>query len=215
VIARGVIFDLDGVLVRTDDLHFCAWRETAAAEGLAFDRAMSDRLRGRGRADSLSVILRANGAERDGAAFERILASKNERFRSRLAGIDGTLLCPGVVDLLAGLGAGGVPMAVASSSRNAREILSSTGIAGAFACVVDGTDTVRTKPEPEVFLRAAAGLGLEASACVVVEDAAVGVEAALAAGARVLGVGPAGEVGRAHRVVGSLAGLDAAGLLRV
>lgn len=213
--ARGVIFDLDGVLVRTDELHFRAWRETAAAEGLRFDRAISDRLRGLSRVDSLAIILEANGVTRDAAGFDQIATFKNERFRSSLSGLDGSLLCAGVLALLAGVGAMGVPMAVASSSRNAREILAATGIAGAFACVVDGNDTVRTKPEPEVFLRAAQGLGTEPSGCVVIEDAAAGVEAALSAGMRVLGVGPGNEVGRAHRVVASLTEVDAAVLLRV
>jgi beta-phosphoglucomutase len=212
---RAVLFDLDGVLVRTDEFHYCAWKSVAEEEGLRFDRAINDRLRGVSRMDGLAAVLEANAIEMGETDRVALAWRKNERFLSLLEGLDGSAVCDGVEALLSGLSAREVPMAVASSSRNARVILERTGLAGAFACVVDGNDIDKAKPDPEVFLRAAAGLGATPEGCVVVEDARAGVEAALAAGMRVVGVGGDKDVGRAHRVVGSLVEIDAGLLVEV
>jgi len=211
---RAVLFDLDGVLVRTDEFHFCAWKSVADDEGFRFDRAINERLRGVSRMDGLAAVLEANLIEMGETERLALADRKNERYLSLLEGLDALAVCDGVEALLTGLSARRVPMAVASSSRNARVILERTGLAGAFACVVDGNDIEQSKPEPEVFLRAAAGLGVEPRACVVVEDARAGVEAALAAGMRVVGVGEV-EVERAHLVVGSLTEVDAGMLIGV
>jgi beta-phosphoglucomutase len=211
---RAVLFDLDGVLVRTDEFHFRAWKLIADEEGLRFDRAINDRLRGVSRMDGLRAVLEANSIEMGETERVALAGRKNQRYLSLLEGLDRSAVCDGVEALLSGLSVREVPMAVASSSRNARVILERTGLASAFACVVDGNDIEKSKPDPEVFLRAAAGLGAPPGACVVVEDARVGVEAALAAGMRVVGVGGV-EVGRAHRVVGSLVEVDAGSLIGV
>jgi beta-phosphoglucomutase len=212
---RAVLFDLDGVLVRTDEFHFRAWKFVADEEGLRFDRAINERLRGVSRMDGLAAVLEANAVVMSDVERVALAERKNERFLSLLEGVDGSAVCEGVGALLTGLSAREVPMAVASSSRNARVILERTGLAGAFACVVDGNDIDKAKPDPEVFLRAAAGLSTTPEGCVVVEDARAGVEAALAAGMRVVGVGGDKDVGRAHRVVGSLVEIDAGLLVEV
>ncbi len=212
---RAVLFDLDGVLVQTDEFHFCAWKSIADDEGLRFDRVINERLRGVSRMDGLAAVLEANSIEMDETERVALAGRKNERYLSLLEGLDASAVCDGVEALLSGLSARQVPMAVASSSRNARVILERTGLAGVFACVVDGNDIERSKPDPEVFLRAAAGLGVDPGACVVVEDARAGVEAGLAAGMRVVGVGGEKEVGRAHLVVRSLMEVDAGMLVGV
>ncbi len=212
---RAVLFDLDGVLVRTDEYHYRAWKSVADQEGLRFDRAINDRLRGVSRMDGLAAVLDANSIEMGETERVALAGRKNERYLALLEGLDASAVCDGVETLLSGLREREVPMAVASSSRNARVILERTGLAGAFACVVDGNDIARSKPDPEVFLRAAAGLGALPGACVVVEDARAGVEAALAAGMKVVGVGGDEEVGQAHWVVGSLVEVDAGMLVGV
>jgi len=211
---RAVLFDLDGVLVRTDEFHYRAWKSVADEEGLRFDRAINERLRGVSRMDGLAAVLEANAIEMGETERVALAGRKNERYLTLLEGLGASAVCNGVEALVSGLSAREVPMAVASSSRNARVILERTGLAGAFACVVDGNDIERSKPEPEVFLRAAAGLGAEPGACVVIEDARAGVEAALAAGMRVVGVGGV-EVERAHLMVGSLLEVDVGMLVGV
>lgn len=202
--ARAVIFDLDGVLVTTDELHYRAWKAMADREGIPFDRDVNHRLRGVSRMESLAIILEKATRAYSDAECEQLAAMKNELYRTSLAKIGFAEILPGAIETLDGLDAMGVPYAIASSSRNAKLILERTGLLSRMAAVVDGNDITRSKPDPQVFLLAAERLGIEPQACVVVEDAESGVEGGLAAGMRVVGVGPAERVGRAHRVVGSL-----------
>jgi kojibiose phosphorylase len=132
---------------------------------------------------------------------------------SRVVGMTLADLLPGAGELLRELRRRGVPIAVASSSRNAEAVLERLAIRPLLDVLVDGNDVAESKPDPRVFLVAAERLGVAPQRCVVVEDAASGVEAALAAGMRVIGLGPVERVGRAHRVEAALADLDADGLL--
>jgi beta-phosphoglucomutase len=186
---RGVIFDLDGVLVTTDELHYRAWKELADAEGIYFDRRINDRLRGVSRMESLGILLerspRAYSEEEKAALAER----KNARYRELLQSLTPADVLPGVREVLGGLRTRGVRTAVASSSRNAAAILERTGLAGAFDAAVDGNDIRHSKPHPEVFLLAAGRLGLAPAECLVVEDAMAGIEAGRRAGMAVFGIG--------------------------
>lgn len=212
---QGVIFDLDGVLARTDHLHFAAWRQMAREAGLQFDEMISRRIRGLSRLASLDAILSANGHDCCAATRQRMADRKNTVFVEMLADLDASAVCPGVHALLAGLRSLGVRVAVGSSSRNARTILERTGLSRLLPIVVDGNDIARAKPDPQVFELAAKGMGVEPAICVVVEDARAGVTAALRCSMRVVGVGALSEVGDAHRVVASLTEIDAASLLSV
>lgn len=207
--ARAVVFDLDGVLVTTDELHYRAWKAMADREGIPFDREINHRLRGVGRMESLAIILEQAPRAYSQEEREQLAAMKNELYRASLQQIGASAILPGAVELLDGLDALSVPYAVASSSRNARLILERTGLFSRMAAVVDGNDITRSKPDPEVFLAAAGRLGTAPRHCVAVEDADSGVQAALEAGMRVLGVGPADRVGKAHRTVLSLRAIDA------
>ncbi len=212
---QGVIFDLDGVLTRTDDLHFRAWQQVAHEAGLRFDTTISQRMRGLSRADSLRLILDANRCALDDDSRNQLTVRKNELFCILLESTDESIVLPGVRSLLDELHAMRVPVAVGSSSRNARRIIQRAGLLDMLVHIVDGHDVAIPKPNPETFLRAAAALSVPPSRCVVVEDAQVGVEAALCCSMRVVGVGLAGEVGKAHRVVSDLTELDAESLLAV
>jgi beta-phosphoglucomutase len=186
---RGVIFDLDGVLVSTDDLHFRAWKELAEREGIPFTRQDNERLRGVDRMASLEILLERATRTYSQAEKLALAGSKNDRYRLLLAELGPSNVLPGARELLAGLRERGVRTAVGSSSRNAREILHRLALDALLDVIVDGTDITRSKPDPEVFALAASRMGLSPAECLVVEDAASGVEAALRGGFRVLGIG--------------------------
>ena len=188
---QAVIFDLDGVIVSTDELHFQAWKELADEEGIRFDREDNQRLRGVSRMGSLDIMLEKatrvySETEKNGMANR-----KNAVYRESLNDLSPADILPGVSALLNALRERGVKIAIGSSSKNAARILQAIGLADAFDAVVDGTQITRSKPDPEVFSLAAEQLGILARHCLVVEDAEAGVDAALAAGMRVLAVGAA------------------------
>ena len=188
---QAVIFDLDGVIVSTDELHFQAWKELAEEEGIRFDREDNRRLRGVSRMGSLDIMLEKatrvySETEKNGMANR-----KNAVYRESLNDLSPADILPGVSALLNALRERGVKIAIGSSSKNAARILQAIGLADAFDAVVDGTQITRSKPDPEVFSLAAEQLGILARHCLVVEDAEAGVDAALAAGMRVLAVGAA------------------------
>ncbi len=188
---RGVIFDLDGVLVSTDELHYHAWKSIADGLGIAFDESHNHALRGVSRMESLERLLGDRAGEFTDEQKHALAADKNDRYRASLKSLTPRDRLAGVDRLLEELRAHGVRMAVASASKNAREILDRIGLSAAFDAVVDGVDAPKSKPDPQAFVLAAERLGLEPPACVVVEDADAGVRAARAAGMRVIAVGAA------------------------
>ncbi len=208
MIRRGVIFDLDGVLVSTDEMHYRAWKALADEEGIPFTEADNDRLRGVSRMQSLELLLERSGREYTAEEKEQLAARKNRAYQRMLEGLTAGDRLPGVDELLRGLQARGARIAVASGSRNARRILERLRLAGAFDAVVTGEEISRAKPDPELFLLAAERLGLSPPECVVVEDAASGVEAAQRAGMHVVAVGPRERFPKGVEVVGSVAELD-------
>ncbi|MBE5777838.1 MAG: beta-phosphoglucomutase [Clostridiales bacterium] len=188
---QGVIFDLDGVIVSTDDCHYRAWKRMADEEGIYFDRTINERLRGVSRMDSLAIILERAEKNYSDEEKQQMAARKNAYYVELIGALTGEDILPGAMNVLCWLKENGVKIAVGSSSRNTPIILKQIGLEGYFDAVADGNQITRSKPDPEVFLLAAKLLGLEASRCMVVEDADAGVEAALAGGMRVLGVGSA------------------------
>ncbi len=203
---RAVIFDLDGVLTDTAEFHYLAWQELADAEGLTFDRAANEALRGVSRADSLRLIL--GEREVDAAEFDRMMAEKNERYVELLADMTPDDALPGAVELVDDCRARGLRTAIGSSSKNAPMVLDALGIRDRFDVLADGTTVEVAKPAPDLFLAAAHLLEVPPESCVVVEDAEAGVAAGLAAGMVVIGIGPEERVGRAHHVFASTAEVD-------
>jgi len=188
---RGVIFDLDGVLVTTDAFHFRAWKELADELGLEFDEEVNHRLRGVSRQQSLRNIYDHNRRPLpDGEAFAEQCARKNARYVELVRTMTPADLLPGSLGLLDALRAEGVRCAVASASRNTPLVLALTGLGRYFDAVADGNDVSKSKPDPEGFLLAAERLGLAPDDCLGVEDAASGVEAIHSAGMAAVGVGP-------------------------
>jgi beta-phosphoglucomutase len=186
----AVIFDLDGVLTDTAELHYQSWQRLMDEVGVPFDRRINEALRGLSRRESLETILGARSGEFAERQKEEIARRKNDEYLTRVVRMTPADLLPGAGELLQTLRKRGAAVAVASSSKNAEAVLDRLGIRPLLDVLVDGNDIERSKPDPEVFLRAAERLGVPPARCVVVEDAASGVAAALAAGMRVVGLGP-------------------------
>ncbi len=211
----AVIFDLDGVLTDTAELHFQSWLQLSRALRIPFDRTANEALRGLSRPDSLAHFLGPHAERFTPAERDEIMARKNAAYLERVARLGPQDLLPGAGELLESLHQAGVQTAVASSSRNARHVLARLGIERLVDVIVDGNDVPASKPDPRVFLTAAERLDVPAKRCVVVEDAESGVAGALAAGMRVVGLGPYERVGAADVVVASLVELAAADLLNL
>ena len=188
---KAVIFDLDGVIVSTDEIHFQAWQKLACEEGIPFNRKDNERLRGVSRMASLDILLEKSTRIYSEAEKIALAERKNAYYQRLLKVLSPADILPGVLTVLEELRQRDVRIAIGSSSKNAIPILQAIGLANAFDTVVDGTDIVRSKPDPEVFALAAKRLGIPPLQCLVVEDAHAGVEAGLAAGMPVLAVGSA------------------------
>jgi beta-phosphoglucomutase len=188
---KAVLFDLDGVIVSTDEYHFEAWKRLAEAEGIPFSREDNERLRGVSRMESLEIILEKASREYSDEEKEAMATRKNDIYRESLKNLSPSDILPGVPEVLDGLRSRGVRMAIGSSSKNAQPILTAIGLADAFDVIVDGTHIQRSKPDPQVFSMAGEQLGIPPQQCLVVEDADAGVDAGLAAGMPVLAVGAA------------------------
>jgi beta-phosphoglucomutase len=208
--SSAVIFDLDGVLTDTAELHYQSWQRIADELGLPFDRHANEALRGLSREESLERLLGPRSAEFSPQRKQEITARKNAEYLARVSSMTPADLLPGARELLTAVRETGLGVAVASSSRNAGAVIDRLGIRALLDAVVDGNDAPRSKPDPQVFLLAAERLGVPPRRCAVVEDAASGVAAALAAGMKVVGIGPRERVGAAHLVVAAIGELSVA-----
>ncbi len=188
---KAVIFDLDGVIVSTDDYHFRAWEKMADEEGIYFDREINERLRGVSRMESLEIILERASKKYTEKEKIELAERKNYYYRHLLNDLSPKDILPGVTKVLEELKEKGIKIAIGSSSKNTPMILNKIGLADYFDAVADGNNIKNSKPDPEVFLLAASKLNINPESCLVVEDADAGVEAALAGDMRVLGVGAA------------------------
>ncbi|MBO5976072.1 MAG: beta-phosphoglucomutase [Oscillospiraceae bacterium] len=191
---KGIIFDLDGVICFTDEYHYLAWKEMADDMGVYFDREINNRLRGVSRMASLDIILeRYSGPALSEEEKLALATKKNDIYRSLLSRMSPADLSNEVKNTLDALRAKGLKLAIGSSSKNAPFILERIGLAGYFDAISDGNNISRSKPDPEVFLKAAEFLSLAPAECLVVEDAIAGAEAGHAGGFEVACVGDASE----------------------
>ncbi|MBF2627896.1 beta-phosphoglucomutase [Listeria marthii] len=188
---KGVVFDLDGVITDTAHYHYLAWKKTAESIGIEFDEAFNENLKGVSRIDSLLLILKKDGRENDFTQeqIEALAADKNEFYVSLLQEITPADVLPGIKDLIVDLKKQNLKCAIASVSKNARTVLSALEMEQEFDYIVDAAKITKSKPDPEIFVEACRGLGLETSEVVGVEDAQAGIEAINAAGIVSVGVG--------------------------
>ena len=211
---RGVLFDLDGVLVTTDELHYLAWQSVATQEGIYFDRQINHRLRGISRMDSLDIVLERAKRTYSPQEKEKLATQKNDFYRNLLGKLSPEALLPGAAETLRALRARGVKSAIGSVSKNTPLILERTGLTNLVDAVVDGNSITKSKPDPEVFLKGAEKLGLQPAECLVVEDALAGIEAARRAEMSYFGIGTAATLPGVERFAQNLAAISVDELLK-
>ena len=185
---KAVIFDLDGVIVSTDDCHYEAWKKIANEEGIYFDREINQRLRGVSRMESMEIILER--ATKEYSADEKIQLAerKNDYYKGYIKNLSVIDILPGVIGNLEELRNNGIKIAIGSSSKNTPIILKQIGLDNYFDAVSDGNNISNSKPDPEVFMKAADMLNVLYEECMVVEDADAGIEAGNRAGMKTLSV---------------------------
>ena len=189
---QAVIFDLDGVICFTDEYHYRAWKAMADGMGIPFDREINNRLRGVSRMASLEIILeKYEGPALSQADKEKLARQKNDIYRESLKEMSTADLSSDVKETLDSLRAMGLKLAIGSSSKNTPFILGQIGLKDYFDAVSDGNNITRSKPDPEVFVKAVQMLGIAPEYCLVVEDAVSGAEAGHAGGMKVACLGDA------------------------
>ena len=191
----AVIFDLDGAICSTDEFHYQAWKAMADSIGVSFDREINNRLRGVSRMASLDIILEKYHGELSEAEKEELADQKNEIYKKLLAQMSPADLSDEVKSTLDELRRRSYQLAIGSSSKNAPFILRQIGLGEYFDAVSDGNNITRSKPDPEVFEKAAKMLWVGAKRCLVVEDAVSGAEAAHKGGMKAACVGDASRAG--------------------
>jgi beta-phosphoglucomutase len=201
---KAVIFDLDGVITDTAHYHYLAWKRLADSVDAPFDAAFNEQLKGVDRMGSLDLIL-ARAPRTYTPAEKRLLSdAKNTHYQELIATMTPDDLLPGALRALEEVRAAGLHIGLASVSRNAFTVLDRLGIRDRFDDVVDAATIVNGKPDPEIFLTAAAHLGVDPKDCLGVEDAAAGVASIKDAGMFAVGVGSPAVLHRADRVIPSM-----------
>lgn len=200
--SKAVIFDLDGVIVFTDKFHYLAWKKMADQMGIYFDETINNRLRGVSRAESLEIILeRYEGEPLSEEKKQELMTEKNEYYKEYLKTMTRADVTEEVRDTLKTLRERGLKLAIGSSSKNAKFILNQVELTDAFDAISDGTNISRSKPDPEVFVKAAEFLGMNPEDCLVVEDADAGIEAGKGGGMKTAAIGEAAKSGKSDYVL--------------
>jgi beta-phosphoglucomutase len=201
---KAVIFDLDGVITDTAHYHFVAWKALAESLDIPFDAAFNEELKGVDRMGSLERILARGSRSFSDEEKLQLADRKNLHYQQLIETMTPNDLLPGAVDALQTVRASGLKTGLASASKNAFTVLARLGISELFDHVVDAAKVARSKPDPEVFLKAAYALDVMPGDCLGVEDAVAGVQAIKAAGMKALGIGDPAVLTQADAVIPGL-----------
>lgn len=207
---RGIIFDMDGVISDTAELHYQSWQRLADEEGVAFSYATYLKMLGTTRDENLRIF--TQNLSVDETTRQIWMARKNAYFQEMAQSLTPQDALPGVVPLLDEIAASDLAVAVGSSSRNVRLVLGKLGLLDRFAVIGDGNSIVNSKPAPDIFLWVAGGLGISPQHVLVIEDSPKGVQGALTGGFHAVGVGKA-DLSAAHHHLPSLEGVSLNDLL--
>ena len=210
---KAVLFDLEGVLVTTDQCHYRAWKQMTDEQGIPFHEEVYAKIRGSGRMDALDIILKMARRHYSPAEKFALTARKNDLYIEQIARMTDDVLMPGALDTVLGLKEIGAKVAVVSSSQNCVAILKKLDIWRLIDAVVDGSDVRHPEPDPEGYLLAAQKLGVDPANCLVVEDTVNGITAAHNAGMYSLSVGEAALDKNAALRAKDLSGIDLVGLV--
>lgn len=201
----AVIFDLDGVITDTAEYHFLAWQKLGEDLSIPFDREFNETLKGVSRMESLERILELGNRQNDFSEEEKIALAtkKNDHYVDLISNITPADLLPGIERFLKELKAAGLKIGMASASKNAFKVTDGLGVQDLFDHIVDAATVEKSKPHPEVFLKAAEALGVKKENCIGVEDAKAGIEAIKASNMLAVGVGCEKTLDNADHVVPS------------
>ena len=205
---KGVIFDLDGVIADTAVVHHAAWKKLAGEIGIPFDDSVGERLKGVDRRASLDILLEQAARTYSEAEKEALANRKNDYYRQQIERFGPQHLLPGARTAIESVRRAGLKTALASASRNAPLLLEKLGIADLFDYVVDANHIRHAKPDPEIFLAAARGLGLAPGECLGVEDAAAGIASIHSAGMTAVGIGQPQALAGADLLLPDVAAFD-------
>lgn len=186
---KAVIFDLDGVIVSTDNLHYLAWKMIADNEGIYFDEKINHRLRGVSRTDSLEIILEKANKKYSIEEKQELAFNKNEYYKKLLDTISPVDILPGIIDTISFFKEKNIKIAIGSASKNAKLILKKIGLLNSFDVIVDGTYELKSKPNSDIFIKAAKLLQIPNHECLVIEDSQAGIDAARKANMKTIGIG--------------------------
>lgn len=186
---KGLIFDLDGVIVDTAKYHYLAWKSLSERLGIEFTEKDNERLKGVSRMASFEIILEIGGRTMSQGEKEACCAEKNDLYVSYIKQLTQNDILPGVSAFITDARAKGFKLALGSASKNSMLILNRLGIKGYFDAIIDGTKVSKAKPDPEVFVKGAEELGLDPAACIVFEDSEAGIEAAHRGGMKAVAIG--------------------------
>jgi beta-phosphoglucomutase len=187
----AIIFDLDGVICHTDQYHYQAWKAIANKLNIHFDETINNRLRGVSRMESFNILLENYDGVMSEEEKVKYAEEKNNIYKNLLENMSERDLSEEVKNTLVELRKRGIKLAIGSSSKNAKFILNQIGLGNFFDAISDGNNITNSKPDPEVFLKAAEYLNLPAESCLVVEDAVAGLEAAISGGMDSCAIGDA------------------------
>ncbi|AFK05164.1 beta-phosphoglucomutase [Emticicia oligotrophica DSM 17448] len=210
---KGFLFDLDGVIVETAIFHYQAWRKMANDLGFDISEEFNESLKGVSRMDSLNLILQHGNVMLSEEEKLILAAKKNEHYLTLVSQMTSDDILPGVKDFFEQIKKTDIKIALGSVSKNAKMILEGVGLINDFDAIIDGTKISNGKPDPEVFLKGAEELGLQANECLVFEDAVAGVEAGKRAGMKVIGIGHENVLTQADLVLKSFENINLSDLL--
>ena len=195
------IFDLDGVIVDTAKHHLVAWNKMANQFGYELSQDDNEKLKGVSRMGSLEIILGLAGVDVSDEEKIELARQKNEWYVEMMSQITKSEILPGVENFLDELDNHEIKIALGSASKNAPIILEKIGLFDRFEVIIDGNSTVKSKPDPEVFLKGAEGLGVLPSESVVFEDSSKGIDAAKTGGFLAVGIGEKSNLEHADLVI--------------
>lgn len=205
VLPKAIIFDLDGVITDTAELHFVAWRKLANDIGIEIDRQFNESLKGIGRMESLEKILALDPQKQSISSEEKekLANQKNEYYKSLLQSLSPKDILPGIPSLIDEIKQHEIKIGLGSASKNATLVLEKLELINEFDYIVDASKVKNGKPHPETFITAADYFGVPYHLCIGIEDAPSGVDALKSAGMFAVGVGQSPQLSHADFLVDS------------
>jgi len=205
---KAIIFDLDGVVTDTAEYHYKSWKLPLKEEGIDFTEEENEKLRGLSRRDSVKTIAQVKQVDFTKEKEDEIMKKKNDYYQEIIGDLNKNDMISGIYQILLELKNKKYKLAVASASRNAKQVIRSLELDNFFELIADGNSVKKSKPAPDLFLFTAQKMGFKPEECLVVEDSKAGVIGAKKAGMKVVGVGPEERIGKADYCYNKVSDID-------